>query len=81
MQRLADPDYDPFNFDYEPTDDFLANTLKDGMADGTIAISDDEFVADEYEEEEDDDKGKYKYYTSYLLRRSPFCFKEISLDQ
>ena len=54
----AGPDDDTLDFDFEPTDDFLASALNTGIADGTIVISDDDFVPDE-DLEEDDTTSEY----------------------
>ncbi len=43
--------------DFEPSDDFFADTLKAGMADGTIYLSDEEF--DLSEVSNIFDEGKY----------------------
>lgn len=55
--------------DDEPAEAFLADTLKDGMENGTIILTEDEDGGDDYEEvpDEDDDDGTYKFFFSLLF--------------
>ncbi|KLO06297.1 hypothetical protein SCHPADRAFT_946195 [Schizopora paradoxa] len=64
---------DTLDLDFEPTDDFLAGALNDGIADGTIVISDDDFVPGEEYEEEDDSNNLLAAVTStpFVTRRKP----------